>query len=867
MFELKNYQRTTLDVLAQFLEDAQVKGPMQAYVDSRQEHGISNALYRTNGLGEIPYICLRLPTGGGKTILASYAIRDVANKYLNRDKLLVMWLVPTTKIAEQTLDCLKKPGHPYRQAIDEYFGGKVSVFAIGDVVNIRPQDLEQKVCVVVGTLATLRITDTTGRRIYAHNENYKSHFDRLKISLTGLELIEDGEDKGKPKYSFANLCYLLKPLVIMDEAHNARTGLSFETLKRISPSCVIELTATPDVSQNSGSNVLHSVSALELKNENMIKLPIMLTEHASWEQAVANTVLKRNELAEIAKTESRYLRPIALYQAEDKNKPVTFEVLKKYLIESENISESKIAIYTGDIKELDGINLFDKNCTIEHIITVEALKEGWDCSFAYVFCSVANISSSKDVEQLLGRVLRMPDATRQKNDALNCAYANVTSPNFSKAAQDLRDALVSKMGFEPLEALTFVDSMNKQDSDNKEQTEIFDQPEPETIEVEGLNVDALSDDSKKALNLKTENGKTTIEIKPEIDRKTEEELMKALPEHKLERIKKSIATQRLGKTSIPKKGVRKDTVLKVPRLCRLDQGEVDFLESDSLLDAGEWNVLDYKAELPEFIIEENGHTFEITISKNKIVTLREDQTEQYYISAINPSDYSDSDLIIWLDRETHQQDIRQVDSLAFIRRIIEYLKDNKHYNIIQLYRAKFQLRAALIYLIDKYRKEAKKRGYQKLVFENESNLDVSFSYCLEYKPGNENYLPNRFYNGNIAFNKHFYEQIGDMNKEEEECARAIDRLPLVKYWVRNIEKQPRFSFWLPTSSDKFYPDFVAELTDGRILVLEYKGSMIATSDDTKEKNDIGKLWEKKSNGKGTFIMCTKDMIKDLASFI
>lgn len=50
---------------------------------------------------------------------------------------------------------------------------------------------------------------------------------------------------------------------------------------------------------------------------------------------------------------------------------------------------------------------------------MQALKEGWDCSFTYVFCSVANIHSAKDVEQILGRVLRMPYAKRRKNEVLN----------------------------------------------------------------------------------------------------------------------------------------------------------------------------------------------------------------------------------------------------------------------------------------------------------------------------------------------------------------------------------------------------------------------------------------------------------------
>lgn len=98
-------------------------------------------------------------------------------------------------------------------------------------------------------------------------------------------------------------------------------------------------------------------------------------------------------------------------------------MIKKYLVEQENIDESKIAIATGDQRELDGIDIFDPKCPIEYVITVEALKEGWDCSFAYVFCSFAQRHSTKDIEQLLGRVLRMPYAKTREQEELNKAYA------------------------------------------------------------------------------------------------------------------------------------------------------------------------------------------------------------------------------------------------------------------------------------------------------------------------------------------------------------------------------------------------------------------------------------------------------------
>src|SRR5690606_20283405 len=109
-------------------------------------------------------------------------------------------------------------------------------------------------------------------------------------------------------------------------------------------------------------------------------------------------------------------------------------------------------VVTADQRELDGINLFDHQCPVDYVITVQALKEGWDCSFAYVFCSVANIHSAKDVEQILGRVLRMPYAKRRKHEELNKAYAHVSSTSWPNAVKLLHDKLVENMGFEQDEA-------------------------------------------------------------------------------------------------------------------------------------------------------------------------------------------------------------------------------------------------------------------------------------------------------------------------------------------------------------------------------------------------------------------------------
>jgi type III restriction enzyme len=444
-FQRKEYQETALDILKTYLETARVHGAKSAFERVTKEQ--PRTYKALAPLPETPYICLRIPTGGGKTYMAARSASIAADMYLDQEYPIILWLVPTKVIREQTLETLKKPNHPNREALMTAFKGHVKVLDISEFTQIRPQDLRDHACVIVGTFASLRVKDTDGRKVYAHNEHLEPHFINLPAGIDNLELIEEGTDQGEPKFSFRNLLTLHRPLVIVDESQNAATKLMHEVFTRIQPECVFEFTATP----TENSNILYNVSASQLKHEQMIKLPIVLTEHQTWENAIQDAILTRKKLAELAAKEPDFVRPIVLIQTEEKGREVTVGVVEKFLIEQCNLSRKQIAIATGTQRELDGVNLFDPDNKIEAVITMEALKEGWDCSFAYVFCSVATVHSKKDVEQLLGRVLRMPYARERVHTELNRAYAHVSSASWTKAAEQMEDCLVD-MGFDKLEA-------------------------------------------------------------------------------------------------------------------------------------------------------------------------------------------------------------------------------------------------------------------------------------------------------------------------------------------------------------------------------------------------------------------------------
>jgi type III restriction enzyme len=843
MFTLKQYQQRTLDILTNFLKEAHMFGAESMFEKYSTK---PNKTYKSVAeLPLAPYICLRLPTGGGKTYLAANAVKIASQNYLGKDFPTVLWLTPTTTIKEQTINTLKNINHPNRQILDETFDGNVEIFDISEFERIKPQDIKANACIIVATIQSFRVDKTEGRLIYAHNENLETHFVNIHDNniTSGLEKIEDGQlDAGKIKYSFANLLNIHNPLVIVDEAHNASTKLSYKVMERVNPACIIEFTATPATN----SNVLVKVSAMELKAEEMIKLPIILTENQTWEESLTSSVLMCKKLAETAIKDEQYIRPIVLIQAESENKDITVDIVKKYLSENEKIELEQIAIATGEQRELDDIDILSRDCKIQYIITKQALKEGWDCPFAYVFCSVANTRSAKDVEQLLGRVLRMPYASRRNDEDLNKAYAFVSSSCWTNSVNFLQDKLVS-MGFENWEAENVLQPNLINTYENQKGNAI-------PFTTKNLNPLYFTQEETKTLELSEDkSGYTIIKLTKDIPKELIEKIQIKLSEDEKKNFKNTIDF--LSKATIAQSPAQREEEINIPQLCLNVSGKWEaIIDKEYYLPNG-WNLLDYKAELSrfEFNIENKGKSFEIDINGEKITNRHIQQTLMIDLDNLD-SNWTNFELLRWLDRHLRQPDIKQSILLEFLRKMIENLISARNIPMSSLVRTKFILIDVINTKIANYRLDAYSKAYKELFVASNPSLETKFDFTFKF--GYE-YQPSSIYQGTKRFNKHFYELIGDMNKEEENCVLIIDSLEEIKYWVRNVERSS-YSFSLPTLTDRFYPDFIALLNDNRILAVEYKGEHLLSNDDTKEKQNIGELWQEKSNGKCLFLLASKE---------
>jgi type III restriction enzyme len=864
--ELRQYQKRSLESLGSYFDEATELGAKRAFVVQ------TDRPYRSvPQLSDLPYVCLRVPTGGGKTIMAAHAVGMATNKWVHRDRVVCLWLVPSNAIRQQTLLRLKRLGDPYRDALQSGFNGHVSVVDLSEALYVQRSTLDAETVVIVATLAALRITDTEGRKIYEAAGALAGHFDALSPELRGL--LECRED-GTPIESLANVLRLRRPVVIMDEAHNARTQLAFDSLARFSPSCIVEFTATPATkhdpeSGSFASNVLTHVSAAELKAEEMIKLPVKLWTDHSWTETVTNALAKQRELEEVAVAEQALtgerIRPIVLFQAQTRRegeRAITAEVLKQALVDDHRVPQQNIAIETGTTRELEDVDLSDPGCPIRYVITVQALREGWDCPTAYILCSIGEQASPRAVEQLLGRVLRLPQARRKRHEALNVAYAYVVSGTFASAAGGLRDALV-EAGFEKLETATMVE-------DGSESASSLFSASPSNP-VAGTIGELPNEDlfASLALEVRTAillDGAThTLQLTAPLSVESAEQLATCYTMEVSRAYVRELARESRGEDSgvgpiRPYSSLATDRMLTIPLLAvRTPDGELELFEESQFLDTP-WRVADCDSDLTDMDFSLNvrggqSGALDITAAGRLEISFQDTVANQLSLLEGEPG-WTVASLAVWLDAHIPHSDLPQSDVRLFIHKSLESLAERGGVTVLQLAREKYRLRKSLESKIASYRVAQRRVSYQRALFEGGAGT-IEVSEALSQSINNPSlYSPNWLYEGPFRFQRHLFRIIGELPEsgEEHDCAIHLDQNNRVEYWLRNISNRPDQSFWLQTATDRFYPDFVGRLKDGRVFAVEYKGEHLWTNDDSREKRAVGNLWAAASGGRCIFVM-------------
>lgn len=460
--ELKNYQKRVLSDLQAYLAQLQNTDSLSEafrnyWLEKQVPVGLDGLTPYQNLIEGVPHVCYKVPTGGGKTLLACASVKPIVSALPTRHAQAVVWLVPSESILTQTLQALKNPSHPYRQRLNIDFGGRVEVYSKEELLagqNFSPVTVSEQLSVMVLSYDSFRSANKEGRKAYQANGALEPFRNKLVPSDTPIENADDT--------ALFQVINQLNPVVIVDESHHARSNLSLEMLKNFNPAFVLDLTATPTKT----SNIISYVDAMALKKESMVKLPVVVYNRNNQTEVLNDAIDLRNALEQAARVEQEnggdYIRPIVLFQAQPKNKEeaTSFERLKEKLVEA-GIEASHIAIKTATVNELKNVDLLSPTCPVRYIITVNALKEGWDCPFAYVLASLANKTSRVEVEQILGRILRQPHVRKHRHNLLNMSYVLASSVNFQQTVDDvvvgLNAAGFSAKDYRPAEEIASVE--------------------------------------------------------------------------------------------------------------------------------------------------------------------------------------------------------------------------------------------------------------------------------------------------------------------------------------------------------------------------------------------------------------------------
>lgn len=859
--ELKDYQADVLADLGKYLDTLlECNGHLaQSFKKFWQDKGVLEQVYKNN-IKEVPHVCVKVPTAGGKTFIAVNALERIFSAFAQynptRPK-FVVWLVPSLTILEQTVKSLSNIEHPYRLRLNDLFSGRVQIYEKADVLQgagFNADTVREQLSIVVMSFDSLKASNKENRKAFQEN-GYLASF--LNEDTEAVEPLE-----GTDASALINVMRSLKPVVVVDESHNAESKLSVDMLSNLNPSFIFDLTATP----RDNSNIISYVDALRLKKQNMVKLPVIVANQRSQEEVVMAALNMRRQLEEFAKqSEAKggaYIRPVVLFQAEPKNKDdtTTFEKVREILLEL-NIPREHIAIKTANINELKNIDLMSCSCPIRYIITVNALKEGWDCPFAYVLATLANKSSVVDVTQILGRVLRMPYTKKHSIELLNLSYVFTSSNQFqntlNQVVEGLNKAGFSKRDYREVDlAALELEQVAATPLPTQKELALSAQTEPQEpgfeVDKSKLNPDWEQQAVTLAVNGADSNQQTLAEndtagveaIKVQAvlqSQQFEEQARAATGDCCPEELKAHMNEHRI-----------KPMFEESARAICLPQFFIKLAsEGGFFADCDEWHKLAKENLLSEFVLKNLDATINFTsVEANVYAVDAEEIGKGESAPAFKAVKKAEKERLNSIIRS--QPPSGQVTSI--VGRLFGLIGKNAFYPI-EDNDVKDYLTRIVDAMSSEQRAECLERDYAyiKPIKEKIQSLANTFA-AKEF----DNWLatqkitlrPSFTLSATIApsdnapaISKSLYVTEGGVNTLEAKVIDAVAKLENIVWWHRNLERGKGF---LINGFINHYPDFIILTESKNIIIVETKGGDRDNS-DSKDKLKLGKLWAAQAN--------------------
>lgn len=843
--ELKSYQQEVINDLSNYLEELNnTQNINQAFTNLWESKGVYFSSLEEdrylrpydNSIKGVPRVTVKVPTAGGKTFIACNSIKPIFDKLPAEKTKVVVWFVPSDTILQQTYKNLNDTSHPYRQKIDSHFGSAVRVYDKQTLLygqNFNPIEVREQLSILVLSIQSFASNKKEGRKVFQENENLVSF---TKDKSYNTNQIENAEDT-----ALIQVIANLNPVVIIDESHNYESNLRLDLLNLINPSFILDLTATP----REKSNIISFVDAMKLKKNNMVKLPVIVYKNRNTEEVISSAIEFQKKLEEVAieneKETGLYIRPIVLFQAQPKTDDdnITFDKIKGQLIEA-GIPENQIKIKTSKYDEIKNIDLLSRDCEIRFIITINALKEGWDCPFAYILASLANKTSNVDVEQILGRILRLPHVTKHSNHLLNSSYVFSSSSDFQRTLENIISALnragFSKKDYRYKEVETKVEK-------GDDLTLLFEEPIQQTINENDIDVDVEIDTEKIKKYSQTPESRQFVEnittIANEKSMEYEKEVEESIKEEQ------SIPTDIIDKVKTSKlKDSFKEEVkgIKLPAFYMKSKVESLFNSKDESIKLTK-NYL-----LNGFDLSTQDKNIDLTITSTDMAKidlserLKDEFVPQYqkmsanvregfveYFKGLTPQGKKNKIVesisrIIGSINEISQPDIKN-----YVSDIISKLEGDK---INEIANDEFGYAQVISRKIEQLCNKYAQEQFYRL-------LDLGLIKCEDSFEFPERIIPK----DSIGYiQKNLYTEEDSMNPFEERIITQIAGLDNVVFWHRNLSKGRGFVI---NGFINHYPDFIVKLKNGKIVLLETKGGHLDNI-DSQDKIKLGNVWANKA---------------------
>ena len=850
--ELHSYQQLVLDDLAGFLTLVESCGNLQqAFERFWTDKGVVRPENYRNIIPQVPHVCLKVPTGGGKTFIATNAIRTIFDGleiYLRGEPKAVVWLVPSNAILEQTYKSLDDPQHPYRQKLNTLFNGRVEVYGKDDLLqgaNFNVSSVREQLNVFVLSYASFRTSNKEGRKAYQENCNLDG-FTRL---ISDEDVLPETDES-----ALINVIRSMRPVCIVDESHNAGSSLSKEMLTNFNPSFILDLTATP----RKESNILSYVDAAQLKENNMVKLPLIAYNHHSQKEVINSAIQLRSKLEAQAIEEEKgggdYIRPIVLFQAEPETREdsTTFTHIRERLVKL-GIPEEQIAIKTAMINELKNVPLLSRTCPIRYIITINALKEGWDCPFAYVLATIANRHSSVDVEQVVGRVLRQPYARKHKRNLLNNAFVLASSANFISTLDNIVEGLnlagFSRKDLRAKDAAELPVDLNGTEDSEPPQQDLFQKPETtpgNTLTVEhqqscpeGANAEMVDTDwqSEPVDGVLNQIEKITDEANQEYEERAKnaggfelpDEVRGRMDEYPMETVfaeegKKlripEFYTQPLGLELFEDEvRVNKELFLEGFRLSQSDS-QIDFTTMDGdayRIDIEKVAEDDYKPGFWKLKTGVREKLAEYILSRPKESQVRELSGRMCLLIG-NMFPIADQEIKVYVKRIFSDMSVDQLRDCV----------EREH-----SYRDKIKGKIKSLAI------EHAEKNFGNWLDGDRLTVKETYEFPACIHPTDKS----------PSIPKSLYAHEGGMNNLEVKAINDIANLENIQFWHRIMEKK---GFCL-NGFINHYPDFLVRTKNGKTLLIETKGDDRDNS-DSERKLKLGHAWASKAGNQYRYFM-------------